>query len=215
MGDPVVGGPGADEDPVDVTYPRGVADHALADAQQPGSLLDGDQHLTDEHGRINRTVHVDPDRAHLITWAFYRYAEGDCSLNVLLQELTARGLTTRPTPKWPSKSLSVSTLHKVLHNPYYKGQITYGGTIYPGVHEPLVDPRTWQQVQDYLAANNLAGTRQRTKPHYLRGSVYCTCGSRLLVERATNRWGTTYEYFVCSGRSGRQPPASASQCPST
>lgn len=157
-------------------------------------------HLTDEHGRINRTVHVDPDRAHLITWAFYRYAEGDCSLNLLLQELTARGLTTRPTPKWPSKPLGVSTLHKVLHNPYYKGQITYCGAVYPGVHEPLVDPLTWQQVQDYLAANNLAGTRQRTKPHYLRGSVYCSCGSRLLVERATNRWGTKYEYFVCSGR---------------
>lgn len=157
-------------------------------------------HLTDELGRINRTVHVDPDRAHLITWAFYRYAEGDCSLNLLLKELTARGLTTRPTPKWPSKPLGVSTLHKLLHNPYYKGQIIYGGAVYPGIHEPLVDPLTWQQVQDYLAANNLAGTRQRTKPHYLRGSVYCSCGSRLLVERATNRWGTKYEYFVCSGR---------------
>jgi site-specific DNA recombinase len=56
-------------------------------------------HLTDELGRINRTVQVDPERAHLITWAFYRYAEGDCSLSILLEQLTARGLTTRATPK--------------------------------------------------------------------------------------------------------------------
>jgi site-specific DNA recombinase len=158
-------------------------------------------HLTDELGRINRTVQVDPERARLITWAFYRYAEGDCSLSILLEQLTARGLTTRPTPKWPARPLTITTLHKLLHNPYYKGQVHYKGVCYDGAHEPLVDPGTWQQVQDLLAANNIAGTHQRTNLHYLRGSVYCgTCGSRLMLTTAKNRWGTTYPYLICSGR---------------
>jgi len=104
-------------------------------------------HLTDELGRINRTVQIDAERAHLITWAFYRYAEGDCSLSILLEQLTARGLTTRPTPKWPARPLTITTLHKLLHNPYYKGQVRYKGVCYDGVHEPLVDPATWQQVR--------------------------------------------------------------------
>jgi site-specific DNA recombinase len=65
----------------------------------------------------------------------------------------------------------------------------------------LVDPGTWQQVQDFLAANNQGGTHQRTNLHYLRGSVYCgTCGSRLMLTTAKNRWGTTYPYLICSGR---------------
>ncbi len=158
-------------------------------------------HLTDELGRINRTVQVDPERAHLITWAFYRYAEGDCSLSILLEQLTARGLTTRPTPKWPARPLTITSLHKLLHNPYYKGQVRYKGVHYDGVHEPLVDPATWQQVQDLLAAHNIAGTHQRTNLHYLRGSVYCgSCGSRLMLTTARNRWGTTYPYLICSGR---------------
>ena len=42
-------------------------------------------HVTDELGRVNRTVEIDPERAHLITWAFYRYAEGDCSLSIMRQ----------------------------------------------------------------------------------------------------------------------------------
>ncbi len=46
-------------------------------------------HLTDELGRISRTVKIDPERAHLITWAFYRYAEGDCCLSLLLEQLTS------------------------------------------------------------------------------------------------------------------------------
>ncbi|TAN24858.1 MAG: recombinase family protein [Actinomycetota bacterium] len=159
-------------------------------------------HVTDELGRINRTVELDPERAHLITWAFYRYAEGDATLRTLLDELTARGLTTRPTPKWPSKPLIVPGLHKLLRNPYYKGEVRYMGVNYPGLHEPLVDPQTWQQVQDLLSAHSIGGTHQRTNQQYLRGSVYCgSCGSRLMVTTARNRWGSEYLYLVCSGRS--------------
>ena len=158
-------------------------------------------HVNDELGRVNRTVEIDTERAHLITWAFFRYSEGDPTLRTLLDELTARGLTTRATPKWPSKSLTITGLHKLLRNPYYKGEIRYRGVTYPGLHEPLVDPQTWQQVQDLLSAHNIAGTHQRTNNHYLRGSVFCgSCGSRLMLTTARNRWGTKYLYLVCSGR---------------
>jgi site-specific DNA recombinase len=161
-------------------------------------------HVTDGLGRVNRTVEIDPARAHLVTWAFYRYAEGDPTLRTLLEELTDRGLTTRATPKWPSKPLNVTTLHKLLRNPYYKGEVHYRGAAYPGLHEPLVDPHTWQRVQDILTAHNTAGTHQRTNQHYLRGSVYCgSCGSRLMVTTARNKWGTEYPYLVCSGRTRR------------
>jgi len=161
-------------------------------------------HVTDELGRVNRTVEIDPERAHLVTWAFYRYAEGDATLSTLLEQLTARGLSTRATPKWPSKPLTVMSLHRMLRHPYYKGEIRYRGITYPGLHEPLVDPQTWQQVQDILTAHNTAGTHQRTNQHYLRGSVYCgSCGSRLMVTTARNRWGTEYPYLVCSGRTRR------------
>ena len=161
-------------------------------------------HVTDEFGRVNRTVEIDTERAHLIIWAFFRYSEGDPTLRTLLDELTARGLTTRATPKWPSKPLTITGLHKLLRNPYYKGEIRYRGVTYPGLHEPLVDPQTWQQVQDLLSAHNIAGTHQRTNNHYLRGSVFCgTCGSRLMITTARNRWGTSYLYLVCSGRTRR------------
>ncbi len=158
-------------------------------------------HVNTELGRVDRTVEIDTERAHLITWAFYRYSEGDPTLRSLLDELTTRGLRTRATPKWPSKPLTITGLHKLLRNPYYKGEIRYRGVIYPGLHEPLVDPDTWQQVQDLLSSHAVAGTHQRTNNHYLRGSAYCgTCGSRLMVTTARNRWGTQYLYLVCSGR---------------
>jgi site-specific DNA recombinase len=171
-------------------------------------------HVSDELGRVNRTVDIDAERAHLITWAFYRYAEGDCSLSILLDELTNRGLTTRATPKWPSKPLTITGVHKLLKNAYYKGEIHYKGVIYPGVHEPLVDPQTWQHVQDLLAANHNAAVYQRRNVHYLRGSVFCgDCDSRLMVIYAKNRWGTTYTYLTCSGRKRKTTPCQRQAMP--
>src|SRR5690606_20269947 len=50
-----------------------------------------------ESGHELRTVELDPDRAPLIKLAFESYATGDWTLNTLLDELTARGLTSSPT----------------------------------------------------------------------------------------------------------------------
>ncbi len=153
-----------------------------------------------DNGREIRTVEVDPERSPLMAWAFEAYATGDWTILKLLDELTARGLTTAPGPKTPSKRLSDSQLHALLRHPYYMGLVRYQGVLYPGKHTPLVTPQTWQKVQETLSAKYLAGEKQREHPHYLKGSIYCgVCGSRLIVNYAKGNGGT-YRYFVCIGR---------------
>ncbi len=154
-----------------------------------------------ESGHELRTVELDPDRAPLIKLAFESYATGDWTLNTLLDELTARGLTSSPTPKRPAKPIHVSTLHRTLQNPYYKGVIVYDGLEYDATHEPLVPVDVWDQAQSVLRANNLAGDKTQTHDHYLKGSLYCdNCGSRLLLTHAKNKHGVVYPYFICAGR---------------
>ncbi len=153
------------------------------------------------NGQEIRTVEVDPERGPLMAWGFEAYATGEWTIRTLLDELTARGLTSAPTPKKPAKPLALSHIQRLLRHPYYMGIVRYRGVLYPGKHEPLVTPETWQKVQEVLAANNIAGDKQREHPHYLKGSVYCgSCGSRLIISHAKNRHGTTYEYFICLGR---------------
>ena len=153
------------------------------------------------NGQEVRTVEIDPERGPLMQWAFEAYASGGWSIRTLLEELTQRGLTSTPGPKTPAKPLGTSNLQRLLRHPYYVGIVRYRGVLYPGKHEPLVSPETWQKVQELLAEHNFAGEKQREHRHYLKGSVYCgTCGSRLVVSHAKNRHGTVYPYFICVGR---------------
>ncbi len=160
---------------------------------------------TNEHGREIRTVEVDPERAPLIGWAFEQYATGEVSVAALLRDLTARGLTTVPSPKRPSKPLGKATFYALLTNPYYAGVIRYKGALHPGAHEPIVEPALFDKVQSLLKARNARATRHVRHAHHLKGLLHCgTCGSRMLLDFATNPRGTTYAYFVCSGRASKK-----------
>ncbi len=80
------------------------------------------------------------------------------------------------------------------------GEVVYKGVRYPGRHAPLIDPVTWQRVQDVLTSHAV-GEKQRDHPHYLKSSVFCGgCGNRLIVTIPKNRYGRIYPYFVCVGR---------------
>jgi DNA invertase Pin-like site-specific DNA recombinase len=161
-------------------------------------------HKRDELGRDIPTVDLDPDRAALVRWAFEAYATGNYSLNTLREELIDRGLTSVPTPKRPSKPLALSSIQRMLTNPYYKGDVTFRGARYDGLHEPLVSAEVWYRVQNVLTAHQVSTEKTQSHEHYLKGSVFCgDCGSRLLLTNAKGNGGV-YPYFLCAGRHSRR-----------
>ncbi|MGO1851617.1 recombinase family protein [Microbacterium sp. JB110] len=159
----------------------------------------------DEQGREYRTVEIDPERAPLVKWVFEQYATGDHTVVDLLAAVTARGLTTVPTPKRPSGPVARSGFFKLLRNPYYIGIVRYRGAEQTGTHEPLIDIETWQQVQRLLDSRKIASERRRSHDHYLKGSLFCgECGSRMQLDYPANKQGIRYAYYVCSGRASKR-----------
>jgi hypothetical protein len=61
--------------------------------------------------------------------------------------------------------------------------------------------RSYDRGQRVLDAHQGAGVRERSHPHYLKGTVWCQrCGKRFIVQRAVGRRGGEYYYFFCRGR---------------
>src|SRR3954469_2156019 len=133
-----------------------------------------------------RSVELDPERADLVRLAFELYATGDWPLHRLAAHLEELGLRSRPTPKRPAMPLRMTSVHKLLTNPYYHGVVEYQGRRVIGRHEPLVSRELFDTVQAQLAARAVAGDRPSKHKHYLRGSLYCAeCGGRLLFTMNT------------------------------
>jgi site-specific DNA recombinase len=155
-------------------------------------------------GREVRSVTIDPERAPFVHLAFELYATGAYSLDTLAEELTRRGLRTRPS-RFPAGPISTSKLQVMLRNRYYLGYVQFKDSEYPGRHEALVDLELFEKVQAVLDARSKSGERRRVHHHYLKGTIWCgQCHDlgierRMIVARAKGHGGTYY-YFFCRGR---------------
>jgi site-specific DNA recombinase len=83
----------------------------------------------------------------------------------VVQELIRRGWrmkewTTRKGAVACGQAFAKNRLYNLLTNMVYVGKVEYGGQVYEGEHEAIVDPEIWQRVQDRLRYNGRTAGRQ-------------------------------------------------------
>jgi site-specific DNA recombinase len=159
-------------------------------------------------GREIRSIEVDPERARFVRLAFELYADGEHSMDEIADELSDRGLVTRPTERHPAGPVSVSKLSRMLRDQYYLGRVVYKGAVYDGRHPAIVPIALFERVQDLLTTRGVAGERRRLYDHYLKGTLWCghcfrdhdVRTSRMIIQRATGKTGGEYFYFFCRAK---------------
>ena len=159
-------------------------------------------------GREIRSVAVDEERAPFVKLAFKMYDTGEFTMDDIVEELTDRGLVTRPTAHRRAGPISTSKMSRMLRDRYYVGDIIYQGEGYEGRHPALIDRDLFERIQQRLEATGRAGERKRIHPHYLKGSIWCgECyvergipDSRMIIQRSVGRNKAEYFYFFCRGR---------------
>src|ERR1700674_331804 len=78
-----------------------------------------------------RIIVPDPDTVPMITELFSRFVTGRYSLDALVKELRSEGVSLH------GHKLHKSAAHQILRKRLYMGDFDWGGTTYPGAHEPL------------------------------------------------------------------------------
>lgn len=137
----------------------------------------------------------DPKSAHLVSQAFRIFSEGIYSLQELRIIMNRKGLQLR-------KSQFQAMMRKSL----YCGKIIVPATkeepetVVQGIHDPLIDEHTFNQVQDILNGRRKKAavfyTRRDELP--LRGYLICGRCERKLTGSASTGRGMKYYYYHCT-----------------
>ncbi len=127
------------------------------------------------------------------------------SLIPVVQELNRRdwrmkAWTTRMGTSAGGHEFTKNRLYSLLTNMVFVGKVDFGGQVYQGEHEGIVDPGIWQSVQDRLRFNSKTGGRQIRNKYgaVLKGILRCgSCDVGMVhtyTQKAPNK---LYRYYVC------------------
>ena len=148
----------------------------------------------------NRALHVVEEHAAFIRDLYRRYLEigSVVRLRAILDQEDARSpLRTDGTGKTIGGGLiSRGHLYKILSNPIYLGRLTHKGQRHDGLHDPIIDQETWDQVQLLLAehAQRKAGNCQNSGA-LLAGKLFDDRGNRMSPSHAAKD-GRRWRYYV-------------------
>lgn len=157
--------------------------------------------------RVNgrSVVEHDPVDGRKVKRIFELFAYQPLTLNSLSQMLARQGIIY--TDRNPT--FAKSTLHRILHNKIYIGQVQYQGVWYPGTFAPLVDLQTFQAVQDKFGTD--FKTYHKPQLTYAGGLITCAhCGHVVTGEKKIKKSpdGTVrqYNYYRCSRYAAKGHP---------
>lgn len=104
--------------------------------------------------------------------------------------------TANATDASPSY-FSRAALHHMLKNPLYIGKVSHKGTIYEGLHLPIINEALWKNVQRQIAenTNNRTSGRRSKHPSLLVGKIETQDGHMLTPTHAVKR-GVRYRYYA-------------------
>jgi site-specific DNA recombinase len=139
-----------------------------------------------------KIIASDPAVAPIVAKLFEWYATGTLSLKEVAQKARAAGLAYRRS----GAPVPVSTVHTILRNRLYTGELEWNGHIFQGRHEPLVTRELWERVQVVLDGRNANKAKRGKHDFAFSGLIACArCGCSVVGEVKKQR----YVYYHCTG----------------
>ena len=148
----------------------------------------------------NKKLVVNPKEAETVHTIFNQYLALK-SFGLLVQDLDRRGIVTKrrdtKVPKYRGGiPFTYGPLAHVLKNRTYLGEVHHSGKWYPAEHKPILDRKTFDQVQELLAQNRVTTqSRRSTGRALLAGKLRDDRGNRM-GPSFTVKNGIRYRFYV-------------------
>jgi DNA invertase Pin-like site-specific DNA recombinase len=147
-----------------------------------------------------KIITADPDRFPLIQKLWRLFLTGSYSVAQLLDIATDQmGLRTLQRKRRGGMPLVISSLYRMLTNPFYAGHIVHQGQWYQGKQPAMVSMEEFDRVQALLG--NCARARPICHSFAYTGLIRCgSCGCSITAEEHVNHYGSHYVYYRCTKR---------------
>ncbi len=172
-------------------------------ARRKGKWVGGNPILGYDVAPQGGALIVNQEEAQRVREIFTLYLEMG-SLIPVVEELDRRAWRmkawiTRDGRHAGGKPISKNTLYNLLTNMTYTGKVNYGGEVYEGEHERIVDDGIWNEVQTTLSRNGRRGGRNIGNKHgaLLKSLVRCATCDVGMIHTYVERKNKVYRYYVC------------------
>ena len=142
-------------------------------------------------------IEVDPASGPMVIKLFEECATGNASIPVLAALANDSGLRMRKS----GNKVHVSTMHRILRNPFYMGEYQWHGEWIVGTHRPLVTRVLWERVQDVIDGRyQHQRDKERINTFAFTGLIACGhCGCAMSASIHKEK----YIYYKCTGFKGK------------
>jgi len=175
----------------------------MSAARRKGKWVGGNPVLGYDVAPQGGAIVVNPKESERVRKIFRLYLEFG-SLIPVVEELDRRGWrmkawTTREGRQAGGKPIAKNNLYNLLTNIIYTGKVDYGGKVYEGEHDRIIDDETWNRVQATLSRNGRRGGRNVGNKHgaLLQGLVRCASCDVGMVHTYVSKKTRLYRYYVC------------------
>ena len=104
------------------------------------------------------------------------------------------------------KKYGVTHIQWIIRNVVYIGKVSYGGQIYDGKHEAIVDETTFKEAQENLKLNRIErrATKNKECTGLLSKLLHCkTCNTFMFHTYTLKNGSHKYRYYICSNAQKR------------
>ncbi len=119
-------------------------------------------------------LYINEKEANTVRMIYKLYLSGLGSSRILTK-LNKGGYLTKKGNQWLS-----DTLFKVLRSPIHAGGLKWKGKMYWGLHEPIIDRKTWDKVQENRKKRSVVHPKSLSSPYIFSRLIPCPgCGQNM------------------------------------
>jgi len=147
-----------------------------------------------------RTIEPDKKTFNKVKEILRAFATGEYTLTKIQSKMFSLGLVGKD-----GKLPHLSTIQKILTNPFYYGHFRYRGEVHQGSHKPMISKKLFDQIQEALILNGKPRKERGPKNfQFLNFAVCGECGYSITAERHIKKSGLKFVYYRCTHKSKTQ-----------